>query len=163
MTQTLNIYGNTADTIADMVLGCRVDRPAEIMAAAEVLFTVYGGDILMTGFYGEIMVAIDTVNAYTLTFDADIKNTNVYVDTVLGSASAALNGYVAGRMFYLPVEGGALTVTAAGGACPIDISPPIILPPGHFDLTGTNPLTLGQVRWSMWYIPIDAGAYVLAS
>jgi hypothetical protein len=134
------------------------------MAAAEVLFTVYGGNILMTGFYGEIMVAIDTVNAYTITFDADVSaNASVYTDTILASASAALNGYVAGRMFYLPLEAGALTVTAACGACPIDIAPPIILPPGHFDLTGTNPLTLGQVRWSMWYIPIDAGAYVLAS
>ena len=144
------------------IVGCRVDRPAEIMGAAEVLFTVYGGNILLTGFYGEIMVAIDTVNTYAITFDADDKLAALE-DTVLASASAALNGYVAGRMFYLPIEGGALTVTAAGGACPIDVAPIMVLPPGHFDLAGTNALTLGQVRWSLWYIPLEAGAYVLAS
>ena len=155
---TLNITPDTAQRIADMVVGCRVDRASEITGAAANLFTVAGGHVMITGFYGEIMVAIDTVNAWDINYDA-----TTVTDTVLGTDSEALNTFVAGRMFYLPIIGGALTVTAECGACPIDIAPLLILPPGHFDLTGTNALTAGQVRWSLWYVPVDPGAYVYAT
>jgi hypothetical protein len=158
MTQYLNVTGSAADTAADAVVGCRVDRATDVMGASENLFTVSGGNILLTAFYGEIMVAIDTVNVYHIDF-----NPTAGVTTVLGTNTGALNGYVAGRMFYLPAVGGALAVTAAGGACPIDIAPTIILPPGVMVLTGTNALTLGSVRWSLWYIAVDPGAFVVAS
>jgi len=151
---------DTADRLADMVIGCRVDRPAAVIAAATNLFTVAGGNIILTAFYGEIMVAIDAVNALTLTYDADEA---AALDTVLGSVSEALNTFVAGRMFYLPTLAGALTVTAACGACPIDIAPHWMLPPGHFDLTSTGTTTLGTIRWSLWYVPVDPGAYVYAT
>ncbi len=159
MAQTLNISEDTAQRIADMVVGCRVDRVAEITGATQNLFTVAGGHVLMTGFYGEIMVAIDTANVWDINYDA-----TTVTDTVMGTDSEALNGFVAGRMFYLPVNAaGAITVTAECGACPIDIRAETILPPGHFDLTGTNALTAGQVRWSIWYVPLDPGAYVYAT
>jgi hypothetical protein len=87
----------------------------------------------------------------------------VYVDTVLGSQGADINTFVAGRMIYLPAEAGALTNTAAGGACPIDIAPLQILPPGHFDLTSTGTTTTGTIRWSLWYIPLADGAKVVAA
>lgn len=159
MTQTLNISEDTAQRIADMVMGMRVDRPAAVIAAATNLFTVAGGNILLTAFYGEIMVVIDAANQLTLTFDADVGAT----DTILGSQSADINTYVAGRMLYLPAAAGALTVTATCGACPIDVAEEWILPPGHFDLTSTGTTTTGTIRWSLFYIPLDAGAYVYAT
>ena len=165
MTQTLNIHGDTAQRIADMVVGCRVDRAAAVLSGgAETLFTVSGGNILLTAFYGEVMVAIDAAATLILNYDADISaNASVYVDTVLGSISANPNGYAAGRMAYLPVEAGAITWTAGGGACPVDIAPIMILPPGHFDLTSGAATTTGTMRWSMWYIPLEAGVRVVSN
>lgn len=165
MTLTLNISEDTAQRIADMHVGLRVDRAAAILAnGAQTLFTVSGGNILLTGFYGEIMVAIDAAATLILNYDADISaNASVYVDTVLGTISANPNGYVAGRMAYLPVEGGAITWTAAGGACPIDIAPIMVLPPGHFDLTAGAATTTGTMRWSMWYVPLEAGVNVVSN
>jgi len=163
MTLTLNVSEDTAQRVADMVVGCRVDRGAAVIAAATNLFTVAGGNVKLVAFYGEIMVLIDGANQLTLTYDVDVKNTNVYVDTVLGSQGADIDTFVAGRMIYLPAEAGALTNTAAGGACPVDIAPDMVLPPGHFDLTSTGTTTTGTIRWSLWYIPIDAGAYVYAT
>jgi hypothetical protein len=167
MAQTLNISEDTAARVADMVVGCRVDRTAAILSGgAETLFTVVGGSIVLTAFYGEIMVLIDSGAGCTLTLDYDVDvsaNGSVYVDTPLGSIGGDIDTYVAGRMIYLPVEGGALTYTAAGGACPVDIAPIMTLPPGHFVLTSGAATTLGTIRWSMWYIPVDPGAYVVSN
>ena len=155
---------DTQNRIADVQLGLRVDRATAVIAASQTLFTVSGGSVLLTGFYGEITVAIDAGNQLTLNYDADVSaNGEAYADTVLGSQSADINTYVAGRMLYLPAEAGALTITAAGGACPIDIAPLQILPAGHFDLTSTGTTTTGKIRWSLWYIPLDEGAKVVAN
>jgi hypothetical protein len=165
MTLTLNISEDTAQRIADMHVGMRVDRASAILAnGAQTIFTVSGGNILLTGFYGEVMVAIDTAATLILNYDADIStNLSVYVDTVLGSISANPNGYAAGRMAYLPIEGGAITWTAGGGACPIDVAPIMVLPPGHFDLTAGAATVTGKMRWSMFYIPLEAGVNVVAN
>jgi len=158
-----NYSVDTQNTIADMTVGCRVDRDAAVIAAAQVLFTVAGGNILLLGFYGEIMVAIDAGNQLTLTYDVDTIGGQVAVDTVLGSQSADIDTYVAGRMLYLPAAAGALTATATCGACPLDVAQAWVLPPGHFDLTSTGTTTTGTIRWSLWYIPLDAGAFVVAN
>ena len=150
---------DTQMRIADIALGLRVVRPAAAIAAATNLFTVAGGNVLITGFYGEIMVVIDGANQLTLTYDADTGAT----DTVLGSQGANLNTFVAGRMIYLPAAAGALTNTGTCGACPLDVAENWILPPGHFDLTSTGTTTTGTIRWTLFYIPLADGAYVYAT
>lgn len=165
MAQTLNLSQDTMARIADDVAGCRVDRAAAVLAGTQVLFTVTGGNILLVGFYGEFMTAIDAVaNRLTLTYDVDISaNGSVYVDTVLGTQGLDIQSFVVGRMVYLPIAGGALTNTGASGACPIDIAPIMVLPPGHFDLASNGTTTTGTIRWSMWYIPLEAGVKVVSN
>ena len=159
MAQTLNISQDTMQRVSDTAVGLRVDRAASVLAASQNLFTVYGGSILLTGFYGEIMVLIDAANTMTLTYDA----TAPAVDTLLGSIGADINGFIAGRMIYLPIAGGALTNTAEAGACPVDIGPDYVLPVGKFTLASTGTTTTGTIRWSMWYIPLEAGTYEAAT
>jgi hypothetical protein len=156
---------DTLDRIADLVVGCRVDRAPAILAANQVLFTVSGGSIMLTGFYGEITVVIEAIaNRLTLNYDADISaNGSVYVDTVLGSQGADTQGFVAGRMFYLPATAGALTDTTTCGASPFDVAPIRILPPGHFDLASNGTTTTGKIRWSMWYVPLGDGVNVVSN
>jgi hypothetical protein len=157
---------DTLNRIADLVVGCRVDRAAAVLAGTQTMFTVSGGSIVLTGFYGEITVAIDAApaNKLTLTFTADVSaNASVYVATVLGTQGADMVNYVVGRMIYLPVVGGAITYTAAGGACPIDIVPTIVLPAGVFTLADNGTTATGKIRWSMWYLPVDAGAKVVSN
>jgi hypothetical protein len=156
MTQTLNISEDTALRIADISLGMRVDRASAVLAGAQAIFTVYGGNVLVTGFYGEIMVLIDGANRLTLTYDADTGAT----DTVLGSQGADIDTFIAGRMIYLPAAAGALTNTATAGACPLDVAENWVLPPGHMDLTSTGTTTLGKIRWSIFYVPLEPGAYI---
>lgn len=145
--------------IADIALGLRVERPAAVIAAATNIFTVAGGNVLITGFYGEITVVIDGANQLTLTYDADTGAT----DTVLGSQGADIDTFIAGRMIYLPAAAGALTNTATAGACPLDVAENWILPPGHMDLTSTGTTTTGKIRWVLFYIPLADGAYVYAT
>jgi hypothetical protein len=160
MTQTLNLSENTAQRIADMVVGCRVDRAAAVFnGAGQDIFSVEGGNIELRGFYGEIMVAIDGASTAAISFDVDEA---AALDTALGSATGNLNTYIAGRMFTLPVAAGALTVSGTCGAAPINVVPNYILPPGDIVLTTTAATTLGTVRWSLWYVPVDPGAYVVA-
>jgi hypothetical protein len=160
MAQTLNISEDTAARMADMRYGCRVDRAAAVFNGAGAdIFSVEGGNICLIGFYGEIMVAIDGASTAAISFDVDEA---AALDTALGTATGNLNTYVAGRMFTLPAAAGALAISGTCGAAPINVVPNYILPPGDFVLTTTAATTLGTVRWSLWYVPIDPGAYVVA-
>ena len=160
MAQTLNLYGSTAAMIADMRYGCRVDRAAAIVTAATVpIFYVYGGNIRLTGFYGEIMVTIETAVNLSLDYDVDEA---AALDTALGTATGNMITYVPGRMITLPAAAGALAVSATGGAAPIDVVPNYILPIGHFDLVSAVASVTGTIRWSLWYVPVEPGAYVVA-
>jgi hypothetical protein len=149
---------NTLNRLSDLRMGLRVDRPAAVTTGGtEALFHIYGGNVFVPYFYGEIMVAIDAACTLTITMNCDEA---AGLDTALGSASADVNTYVAGRMIYLPAFGGAVTITGTCGAGPLNIQPHYILPPGTIDLASSGATTTGTIRWSMWYIPIDPAAYV---
>jgi hypothetical protein len=153
---TPNYSENTQQRIADMRLGIRVDRPSAVLTAATVpIFYIHGGNVIMTGFYGEIMGLLDAAAVISLNMDVDTGT-----DTAIASNSADGNTYVVGRMLSLPAVAGAATWTAECGACPITVAPTYILRPGHIDMACNGGHTTGAMRWSMWYVPMDNAAYV---
>jgi hypothetical protein len=157
----INHSVDTAMRMADMRLGMRVDRPAQIVLAATVpIFTVSNGNILLTGFYGEIMTTIET--AVTLTLNYDVTEAAA-LDIILGSATGNMITYVPGRMITLPAAAGVFAVSATCGAAPIDVVPNYVLPPGHFDLVSGVATVTGTIRWSMWYLQLDPEARVVAN
>jgi len=154
-----NYSVDTQSKLADMRLAFRVVRPTALLTAATVpIFYVYGGNVLMTGFYGEIMVVLDAASVISINMDVDTGAG----DTALAANGADANTYVAGRMCYLPAVAGVLTWTAECGACPVNVAPDYVLRPGHIDMVCNGAATLGSMRWTMWYVPVTAGAYVVA-
>jgi hypothetical protein len=152
---------DTQMRMADMRLGMRVDRPAQIVLAATVpIFTVSHGNILLRGFYGEIMTTIETAVTLTLNFNATEA---AALDTVLGSATGNMITYVPGRMITLPAAAGVFAVSGTCGAAPVDVVPSYVIPPGTFDLVSGVATVTGTIRWSLWYLQLDPEAEVVAN
>jgi hypothetical protein len=152
-------YQSQLEEIAAIHNGIRVDSAAAAVTNAAVTkFTVGGGNVIMLGFVGEIEVDIPA-GAITLAID---HTPTVGVVTPLASASANFAGYIAGRMCYLPAVAGALVWTATGGAR-MDVTPLYILRPGLLSATASITPATGTIRYTMWYVPIDKGAYVTGS
>lgn len=153
-----NFSEDTMARIADIRLGCRVDRAAAAVTTGPVnFFHVTGGNVLLTGFYGEITVQQAVAQAISINMDVDVGT-----DTPIASVGADANNFVVGRMCYLPAVAGALTWTAQGGACPLTVGPPYVLRPGMIAVTSSGSQTTGRMKWSLWYVPIEDGAYVEA-
>jgi hypothetical protein len=149
--------------ITNVVLGMRVDRAAAKVTAATVnLFTVTGGRVLLTGFLGEVVVAIAATATLLqithLTTDATAVVTPLCID------SADIQSYAAGRMFTLPAAvGSVLTVSVGSSAIPLNFSPYHVLKTGGLQLVGSAAPATGTIKWSVWYIPLDDGAYMSAA
>ncbi len=149
--------------LADLGIGARVDRAAALVTAATVnLFTVAGGRVLLTGFLGEIVVAIP---ATATTLQITHLTTDVTaVVTPLCIASADIQSYAAGRMFTLPAAvGSVLTVSVGSSAIPFTFMPKFVLKTGGLQLVGSAAPATGTIKWSAWYLPIDDGAYMAAA
>jgi hypothetical protein len=151
------------ENIAACHLGMRADSAAALVTAAAVTkFTVTGGNILMTGFYGEVMVPI----AATATTVIVTHTPTVGTASILGILAGAtdIQSFAVGRMAYLATFGSILTWTATGyGILAPMAGTRYILRPGALSIAGSAAPATGTVRWSMFYVPIDVGAYVTGS
>lgn len=154
---------STRGRVADINLGLRVDRDAALVTAATVpIFTVAGGRVLMTGFLGEIVVAI-AATATTLQITHLTTDVTAVV-TPLCLASADIQSMAAGRMFTLPAAvGSALAISVGSSAAVMNVAPTYALKVGSLQLVGSAAPATGTIKWSMWYIPLDDGAYVSAA
>jgi len=145
-------------------LGVQIDRAASILPQTVVLpgtpyFTVAGGRVLVTGLVGEIVVA----NV------GGAVNANWYFAPTVGTggnicAATALAALVIGNL--LSITG--LLTDAMLPAAPASLVPMLtvagkglIMPAGNLGVI-TNASVTGQWIWSLWYIPVDAGATVVA-
>ena len=158
-----NYAGSQLDVLADLHLGARVDRTAAKVAAATVnLFTVAGGRVLLTGFLGEIVVAI-AATACTILVEALTTDVTAVV-TPLCIAGSDIQSLAAGRMITLPAAvGSVMTLSTGSSAAIFTAAPWYVLKTGGLQLTGSGAPATGTVKWSVWYVPIDPGAYMAAA
>uniref|UniRef100_A0A6M3LW76 Uncharacterized protein n=1 Tax=viral metagenome TaxID=1070528 RepID=A0A6M3LW76_9ZZZZ len=159
----MNYAPSTRARIADLVAGMRVDRAAALVTAATVnLFTVTGGRVLLTGFLGEVVAAIaNTVTTLQITH---LTTEATAVVTPLCIASADIAQYASGRMFTLPAAvGSVLTVSVGSSAALMNAAPTYALKVGGLRLVGSAAPLTGTIKWSVWYVPIDDGAYMTAA
>ncbi len=144
------------ENIAACHLGIRVDRTAAriLTTPGTTIFTVTGGNVLMTGFVGEIVVA-QGATAATLSL---VHTPTVGTATTMAAGVTDIQSNLAGTMLMLPaVLGGALTETAT--AYGTITATRYVLRPGIMTIFGSASPT-GSIQWTMWYVPIDYGAYV---
>ena len=141
--------------------GIRVESAAAlILASAVTKFTVSGGNVLMTGFYGEIMVDIANTGCVLSVIHTPTVGTATTIAAAGGGTD--IKTYVAGRCCLLPAAlTGIMTYTATGYG--LMTATKYILRPGILSVTGTGAPATGTIRWFMFYVPVDYGAYVTGS
>jgi hypothetical protein len=142
-----------------LLFGTRIVRAAATLpqTAQAALFTVAGGDVLITGLVGEVTTAIQA-QATTVQL---IGNPTTGTDVNWSNATGDINGKELGSTVVLPaVFGGTALVQAAGGnALP---SVPYLARIGTIDLK-TVASSTGGMKWYLTYVPLDDGATVTAA
>lgn len=149
-------------TFAQLTFGKRVDKTAEEVTSAtptatvQSLFTIAGGRVLVTAIIGEITVAAS--GAITLQLNSNpTTGTSAVLDTALTATSLEARTILSN----VGAVGSALSGVSAGVAVGPTI--PIIVPVGAIELLAVGSSTTITTKWSIFYVPLDAGASITAA
>lgn len=161
---------NDAETLRQVILGDRAEKSAAALVqnAATSLFTVSGGDILVTALYGKVSTVIGA-NAITVKLQhtpsggsaGDISAattiTSDAVGTIYGVTGVAADILSAQKVTGTEVPTvtfGTVGVGARG----------IILPAGSLKMLASNAdPDGGKITWRLFYVALAAGASVAAA
>jgi hypothetical protein len=139
-------------------LGIRVDRASATLPAstATAYYTITGGRVMVTLLLGQVTTLVQTqANAAKWT---STPTTGSAVDVC---ATKDITGLEAGGL--LVVNGTAATaMTQANAGAIIAGTVPFIVAAGvlKFDCAATN---TGATKWSLFYLPVDDGAFVVTA
>jgi len=152
----MNYNKSTRQRVADINLGIHVSRDTDNILTGDSLFNIEGGRVLVRQILGEVTTLMETKTInFKLTSDPDTGTTTDLCGnldltaaevgsllTISGVVATAMqigkSGSVIGQLFPIPVAAGA--IKAVVGA------------------THT-----GSIKWDIWYVPLDEGAYVEAA
>lgn len=146
------------DASALLRLGVRVDRATATLpqTVAAAIFTVTGGRVLVTMILGEVTVVIQTQANNT-----KIKSVPTAGSTVDLCAVKDITALEVGGKLVVPgVAATALTQANAGAI--IAETTPVVVAAGSISLDCAASNT-GSIKWSVWYCPIDDGAFIVAA
>jgi hypothetical protein len=149
---------DTRRAIADVLLGVRVDRATASLpqTAAAAIFNIVGGRVAVMGILGEVTVAIQNQACNTKLTANPTTGTSVDLCTVLSIANDEV-----GCLYGITGTVGDAMIGANAGYAPLP-SRPLVVGAGTIDLD-TAASNSGSVKWSIWYVPLDDGAYVTAA
>lgn len=155
-----NFNQSTRNMMESMILGLRVIRATATLPQTtnSSLFTIAGGVVLMTGILGEVTVAIGGTDNTKLTHyptvatagDTDLCAT-VDIDTCDIGDMLSITGTPADAM--LVAHKGSVQMMQYKG---------VVLQEGTLDIDCDASRT-GSIKWSIWYIPLETGAYITAA
>lgn len=148
----------TRQRLADVRLGFRVDRATAALPQTtnHALFNIVGGRVLMTAIIGEVTTAIGGADNAKLTAYPTVTTAG---DTDL-CATVDINTCDVGDVLSITGTPADAMLVAHGGAA--QIGKAVVLPIGTLNLDCDASRT-GNIKWSLFYIPLDDGAYVEAS
>lgn len=150
---TTMVNGNQ---LRDIALGRRVEKSTGTLAASTVpLFTITGGEVLVTSIYGRVTTAITVANSYKLQANPTVGTTRDLVtatdigttDTPVGSL-LGFDGVVASSIQQGP------------GAVPLLLRP-IAIAEGQIESVSAG--TDGVILWVVTYVPLSDGAALVAA
>jgi len=146
----------------ELALGVRVNRASAILPASTVstpYWTVAGGRILITCLIGEVTVLFDAT-ATTVLFSA--VPTVGTATNICGASASTANKEVGG---FFCLDGTAITTALqstnagnGGGA----VMRPVLVAVGTIDCVTAN-TNVGAAKWTLYYLPFDDGATVVAA
>lgn len=146
------------DAAAMFRLGARVDRATAALpqTAAGTIFVISGGRVLISLIIGEATVVIQTqLNNTKLKLVPTVGST---VDLCAVKDITALE--VGGKLVVNGVAATALVQANAGAI--IAETVPVVCAVGNLQLDCAASNT-GSIKWSLWYVPVDDGALVVAA
>lgn len=144
---------DTREAAAVMGLGTRVDRATANMTNGLCLFNVEGGNCLLTLVLGEVTTLIQTTTVENkLVLDVD-TGTDTDMCAVLDWSALE-----AGTLLTLEGQPDSAMQAGSSGSVP-GATYPIVVAPGGIDIT-VGATHTGSVQWSLWYIPLEPGAYI---
>jgi len=140
----------------NMQLGQRVDRATANITTGLDLFTVAGGRVLVTQIVGEVTTIMETKTInFKLTSDPTTGTTNDMC------ANLDLTAAEAGSL--LSITGLATDAMIAGKSGSVSgMARPMIVAIGAIEAT-VGATHTGSIKWSLWYVPLDDGASVVAA
>ena len=164
---------STIARIADINYGLRVDTGTVAGATLSTanptlttLFNVVGGRVLVRQLVGEAIV--DLVGAGCLVKFGFTPTGGAQVDLTAVSLDAGSGAWAAGIRLILGAAIGGTTTFSAVGASVAKAADPYVL--GQYGVGGvilshatTAAFTDGTARFSLWYVPLDDGAYITAA
>lgn len=144
--------------VGKSVFGARVDRATATLpqTTQSALFTVAGGRVVITGIVGEVTTVIQNQANNTKIVSNPTTGTDVDLCAVLSTANKEV-----GTLFGITGTFATAMVGANAGAG-VMCSIPVVVPPGTIDLSCAASNT-GSVKWSIYYLPLDDGATVVAA
>ena len=147
-------------------LGVQVDRPASVLPQTVVspgtpYFTVAGGKVLITGLVGEIVTANvgGVVNANWFHNAAVGTDVNICAATALGALVIGDILVVTGLLTDAMLPAAHASSAHFGGATALGVKG-FIVTAGALGVI-TNASVAGEWIWTLWYIPLTAGALVV--
>ncbi len=148
----------------DKTQGQQVLRTAALPPATGVsvdLFSIDGGAVLLTGFWGYATVAMP---AAVLTFDLALDPDDGGSDVALAS-SLSVNAAAAGTWWRLNATAAGALVASLNVSYGSKLAQPIALDAGDIKLNVAGGGAIGttaRVKWGLTYIPIDDAARIVA-
>jgi hypothetical protein len=154
-----NYNQSTRKAVSAINLGLRVDKAAISLAVISTkdLFTVAGGSCVILGLVGE-----------STTGQAAGANNANFVSTPTVGTAVAMSGAVCdiasaeigGHISLVGVLATNAAMTNAGAAAMM--TTPILVPEGVIGIA-TDANTAGSWKFSIWYLPAEEGAYIVAA
>lgn len=146
------------DSTAGFLLGKEATRAAANLPAttAAPIFTVSGGRILLLSIVGEVTTIIQ----------AQLCNQKLTANPTVGAdvdlcAVVDINGDAVGTMYNITGTLANAMVATPSGAMPTQAAA-VVVAAGTIDLSESATNT-GQIKWTLHYVPLDAGATVVAA
>lgn len=152
---TVIIQGGQLEAI---VAGIEVPRATAALpqTAQSALFTISGGRVLLLGIVGEVTTVIQT----------QANNTKLVANPTVGTdvdicAALSISADEVGCLYGIT---GLFSDAMVGANAGATVWPrnPVVLPVGSLDLNCAASNT-GSVKWNAWYVPLDAGASLVAA
>lgn len=147
----------SAAALAQTAFGVRVDRAAATLPAttSTEYFHVYNGRCLVTMLVGEVTTVVQA-QACNLSWESNptTGTTNAMCAVV------DINAKEAGTLLSITGTVGDAMIAGSSGAVKAQLAP-VAVAVGGLELK-TSATNTGATKWSLWYIPLDDGAYILA-
>ena len=142
--------------LSSLVLGIKVERASDTLAqtGTQTLFNIVGGMVGMIAISGEVTVILGAVGNLSLEATP--------TDGTMGvlCAVVAAGTFEAGTVFSIT---GAIATAMTGidaGGCACQLYP-VALQIGTIQ-ERLSASSTGEIQWTMWYVPLEDGAYVTA-